>query len=158
MILNSLFKMKLIKNKYILPLIGFLAFLGFLDATYLTILHYKNVIPPCSVIRGCETVLTSQFATLWGIPIALFGVLFYIAVISVCILFYHHSRKIFANAIFFIASTGIVVSTILFYIQMAILKTFCQYCLISESINLLIFFLSYLLIKAEFKPKKAKSA
>src|SRR5690348_14780226 len=59
-----------------------LSFLGFLDAAYLTILHYKNVIPPCSIAHGCETVLTSQYATLGPIPIALLGVFFYLVVLG----------------------------------------------------------------------------
>lgn len=150
--------MKLIKNKYILPLIAILAFLGFLDATYLTILHYKNAFPPCTITRGCETVLTSKFATVFGVPIALLGSLFYTAVIAVCILFYHHSKRIFSNAIFFIAATGIIASILLFYIQLAIIKNFCQYCVLSEVINLSIFFLSYSLFKkGKLKEDKTKS-
>ncbi|MBI2031771.1 MAG: vitamin K epoxide reductase family protein [Candidatus Levybacteria bacterium] len=150
--------MKLIKNKYILPLIGFLAFLGFLDATYLTILHYKNAFPPCTITKGCETVLTSQFATIFGVPIALLGSLFYVSIIAVCLMFYHNSRKIFSNAIFFIAATGVIASILLFYIQLAILKNFCQYCVLSEIINLSIFFLSYSLFKKGKKKEEAKSS
>lgn len=58
---------------YLLLLFGFL---GFLDSLYLTIQHYQHAIPPCTV-GGCETVLTSSFATLWGIPVALLGAVFY---------------------------------------------------------------------------------
>ncbi len=136
------------KNKYILPLIAILAFLGFLVATYLTILHYKNALPPCAIAKGCETVLTSKFATVFGIPIALLGSLFYTSVIAVCILFYHNSKKIYSRAIFLIASAGILVSIVLFYIQLALIKNFCQYCVLSEAINFSIFFLSYLLLKS----------
>jgi len=150
--------MRLIKNKYILPLIGVLAFLGFLDATYLTILHYKNAFPPCAITKGCETVLTSQYATIFNVPIALLGSLFYTAIIAVCIIFYHHSKRIFSNAIFFIAATGVIASILLFYIQLVIIKNFCQYCVLSEIINFSIFFLSYSLFKRgkskEVKTKK----
>src|SRR5581483_587523 len=62
----------------ILPylLLGF-TLLGFLDAAYLTIQHYQHVIPPCTT-GGCETVLTSSFATIAGTPIALIGAGFYV--------------------------------------------------------------------------------
>jgi len=154
MILKNSYKIKLMKNKYILPLIAVLAFLGFLDATYLTILHYKNAFPPCTITKGCETVLTSKYATVLGVPIALLGSLFYACTIAVCILSYHHSKRIFSNTIFFIAATGTIVSILLFYIQLVILKNFCQYCVLSEVINLSIFFLSYSLFKKRKKIKK----
>ena len=157
--------MKLIKNnlpagrqEYILPLIAILAFLGFLDAVYLTILHYKNAFPPCTITKGCETVLTSEFATVFNIPIALLGSLFYTAVIAVCILCYHHSKRIFSNAIFFISGVGVTASILLLYIQVVILKNICQYCVLSEVINFSIFFLSYLLFKRDkLKEDKKKS-
>jgi len=139
-------------QKYILPLIAIFAFAGFLDATYLTILHYKNAFPPCTITQGCETVLTSKFATVLGVPIALLGSLFYSLIIAACLILYHNSNKIFLNAIFFIAATGAIVSLVLFYIQFAIIKSFCQYCILSELTSLSIFFLSYLL----FKKKRSK--
>lgn len=140
--------MKSVKNKYILSLIVILAFLGFLTATYLTILHYKNALPPCAITHGCETVLTSKYSTILGIPIALLGSLFYTSVIAACILAYHHSKRIFSNAIFLMASAGIAVSILLFYIQLALIKNFCQYCVLSEIINFSIFFFSFLLLKS----------
>ena len=140
---------------YLIIAILFLSFLGFLIATYLTILHYKNALPPCAITHGCETVLTSKFATVFGVPLALFGSLFYTSVIAACILFYHNSKKIFAKAIFLIACWGIFVSIVLFYIQLAIIKNFCQYCVLTEIINFLIFLLSYSLLK-KGKNKEAK--
>lgn len=132
---------------YLIIAILFLSFLGFLTATYLTILHYKNALPPCAITQGCETVLTSRYATIFGVPIALLGSFFYTSVIAACILFYHNSKKIYSRAIFLIASAGILVSIVLFYIQLAIIKNFCQYCVLSEAINFSIFFFSYLLIR-----------
>jgi len=45
-----------------------LSFVGFLDASYLTAKHYLNFEIPCSILNGCEQVLTSQYATLFGVP------------------------------------------------------------------------------------------
>jgi uncharacterized membrane protein len=67
-------------TRYLLIALLVLAFLGFLDASYLTILHYKNTIPPCT-LHGCEVVLTSKFAVFLGLPLGLYGALYYLAVI-----------------------------------------------------------------------------
>jgi uncharacterized membrane protein len=122
-----------------------LAFIGFLDATYLTILHYRDAFPPCSVTRGCETVLTSQYATVLGVPIALLGSLFYLTIIFFSLTVLIDKRKVFAHGLFLTAFSGLFVSAILFFVQFFILKAFCQYCLLSEALSLAIFVVCSLL-------------
>ena len=124
-----------------------LSFLGFLDATYLTILHYKNAFPPCTITSGCETVLTSKYATILGIPIALIGSLFYLLLIGISILLLTDFKKIFVKILSLMIFLGTLVSLILIYIQFFILKTFCQYCLFSEGINFLLVGATLLFIK-----------
>jgi len=115
------------------------AFIGFLDATYLTILHYKNAFPPCTVTGGCETVLTSQYSSLLGIPISLLGSLFYLLVIVFSLAVFLNKRKFLAHGLFAISLSGLFVSAVLFFIQFFILKVFCQYCLLSELTSLAVF-------------------
>ena len=123
-------------------------FLGFLDATYLTILHYKNAFPPCT-ISGCEKVLTSQFSVIYGVPVSLLGTLFFTLAIVFSLLVFLSKRKIFAHGLFLITLTGLFVSAVLFFIQLFIIKSFCQYCLFSESMTLLLF-ISASLIYSKF--------
>ncbi len=139
--------MKLIKNNSILFSILLLSFLGFLDATYLAILHYKNAFPPCTITTGCETVLTSKYATVIGLPISLAGSLFYLLLIGLSILILTDFKKIFANILTLIVLSGALVSAILIYVQFFILKAFCQYCLFSEGINFILVIFSFLLIR-----------
>lgn len=141
--------MKLIKNNFILFSILFLSFLGFLDAAYLAILHFKNAFPPCTITSGCETVLTSKYATIYGIPIALLGVFYYLAVLILTLLIVTYPKKTFEKNLFLISLSGTVVSLVLIYIQFAILKTYCQYCLISEVISFLIFGLAFLFLRLQ---------
>jgi uncharacterized membrane protein len=131
------------KNKQILYSL-ILGFLGFVVATYLTILHYKNIIPPCSITGNCEKVLTSQFATIGPIPLALLGSLFYLAIIILCILLLTNYKKVFLDLFYLASATGFLVSVILILIQMYILHAFCQYCLLSEAISTGIIILCYL--------------
>src|SRR4051812_8879211 len=57
------------------------ALLGFADAAYLTVEHYQNIIPPCSITGGCEKVLTSPYSTVLGIPVSLVGSIYYLLVL-----------------------------------------------------------------------------
>lgn len=135
--------MNLTKNKLILYSLV-IGFLGFLVATYLTILHFKNVLPPCSVTSGCETVLTSQFAQIGPVPLALLGSLFYLSVVIVCLLILTNYKKIYLNAFYALAIIGFIVSVILILIQQFIIHAYCQYCLLSEAISTGILIFAYL--------------
>jgi uncharacterized membrane protein len=139
----------LIKNKLILYS-AILAFFGFLDAAYLTVLHYKNIIPPCS-LHGCEKVLSSAYSMVGPIPVAVLGVIFYLTVIIVCLLILIEGMKQLLRFFHFVAAVGFLVSIILFFIQFYIIHSFCQYCILSEVISVGIFLLSLLKAREDRK-------
>jgi uncharacterized membrane protein len=55
-----------------------LALAGVGIAGYLTYVHYAGLHPICGVSHGCETVQTSPYASLFGIPVALIGLITYV--------------------------------------------------------------------------------
>ncbi len=128
---------------YLQYAIGLLAIAGFLDAAYLTILHYKNAIPPCT-LSGCETVLTSTYATIAGIPISLLGAGYYLVVvvlIGILLSTNLSPRNVWRINTFLVVITGLglLIGLGLVYIQAFVLHSFCQYCLASEVIDFLLF-------------------
>jgi uncharacterized membrane protein len=144
---NKLFKMRLTINKIFLILI-ILSFLGFVDATYLTIVDYKHVIPPCTITHGCEKVLSSSFARIYGIPLALFGSAYFFVSIILDVLIFQHSKNILMRRIFtYFNSYGAIFAIFLLYLQFIVIKALCQYCLLVELILFLLFFFSVLLLK-----------
>lgn len=136
--------MNLTRNNLAIASLVF-GFLGFLDATYLTIIHFQNAFPSCIITHGCETVLISRYSVLYGVPISLLGSLFFLTVMLFSLAILMSKRKIFAHGLFLTAFSGLFVSAVLFFIQLFILKAFCQYCLLSETLSLLIFISSSLL-------------
>jgi len=146
MISKSLSKMKLIKSRSFFIILLILSFLGFLDSTYLTILHYKNAFPPCSVTSGCEEVLTSPYSVLGPMPLALYGSVFYLAVIVLSLILITNYKKLYLNILYPLVFVGFIVSVILFLIQAFILHSFCQYCVISEIIATALLILAVLRI------------
>ena len=142
--------MNLIKNKNIVYSL-ILGFLGFIVASYLTILHFKNILPPCNLTSNCETVLTSEFASIGPVPLALLGSLFYLAVIVLCVLILTNYKKVFLDAFYIVSVIGFAVSIILILIQAYIIHAFCQYCLASEAISTGIVLLAFLKYKEDKK-------
>jgi uncharacterized membrane protein len=60
------------------PLLGGVAILGALNTAYITISKFTNTNTACPS-GGCEQVLSSPYATVFGLPLALFGLVAYIS-------------------------------------------------------------------------------
>src|SRR5687768_4524403 len=55
------------------------ALVGLGDSVYLAREHYSNIIPPCTVgaFADCGKVLQSPYAVMFGIPLAVIGIVQY---------------------------------------------------------------------------------
>src|SRR3990172_6585167 len=144
-----------LKNKKIFIFaIMTVAFLGILDTGYLAYEHFSGVVPPCT-INGCERVLTSEYAVIFGVPLGFWGLAFYSSVLTLAVLSYFwESRKTFlillsTTAIGFLMSLGFV------YIQLFVLKAICMYCMISAATATALFALTLYLfiILRKFQPR-----
>lgn len=116
-------------NKTLACLIAIISLLGFLDASYLTIGHYRNVIPPCTLVTGCETVLTSQYSTMFGVPVALGGATYYLFILLAS-LFYLDSKN--EKVLLFVANAtilGLLASVYFLSLQIFVIGAYCLYCL-----------------------------
>lgn len=118
-----------------LPLAASIVALGGLaDAIYLTIHHYTAEMVPCGEGFDCGTVLTSSYAEIGGIPLAVFGAIAYFTAFSLAILAAFGNRlmwRIFGFQTILMA----LFSIRLIYLQAFVINAFCQYCLISAGIT-----------------------
>jgi uncharacterized membrane protein len=85
------------------------------------------------------------------IPMALFGVIFYLTVVLLCLLILIEGKKQLLNFLHLTVTVGFIFSIILFFIQFSLLQSFCQYCLLSEAISLGLFVLSVLKFREDKK-------
>ena len=107
-----------------------IALAGLADAVYLTIHHLTAEPVPCSLISGCETVLTSEYAVIAGIPLAAFGAVAYFVAFSLALLAAFGNRTTWM--LFGIQVVLMSLFTIwLLYLQAYVIGAFCQFCLIS---------------------------
>jgi len=118
------------------------ALAGLADAAYLTVKHYTEEPVPCSIIEGCEMVLTSSYAEIGGVPLAALGAAAYFAAFALALLAAFGNR--FMWTLFGIQSIIMaVVTAYLIYLQAAVIGAFCQFCLISAftSLTLLVLYM-----------------
>jgi uncharacterized membrane protein len=105
------------------------ALIGFADAAYLTVEHYQNVVPPCSVSGGCEEVLTSRFATIYGVPISLVGAAYYFLILVGAFSFLESRNTVFLKWALLLAIVGFIASLWFVYLQAFVIRSYCAYCL-----------------------------
>ena len=101
-----------------------LCILGIGDAGYLTYVHYSGAKALCTFGGGCETVQTSRWATLDGVPIAILGLIGYIAILLSLAIRHELARA----AAFGIAVVGFGFSVYLTYRELFTIKAICQWC------------------------------
>lgn len=114
------------------------ALAGLADSIYLTVHHYTAEPVPCSIIEGCEQVLTSQWAEIGGIPLAAFGAAAYFIAFSLALLAAFGDRRMWL--LYGVQATIMAgVSAYLVYVQGALIGAFCQFCLLSALTSLTLF-------------------
>jgi uncharacterized membrane protein len=124
-----------------LPLVAALvALVGVADALYLTVHHYTNEPVPCSLVEGCETVLTSQYAEIGGVPLAAFGSAAYFIAFALALLAGFGNRSMWT--LFGVQSAIMAAFAVwLIYLQGFVIGAFCQFCLLSAATSFTLFIL-----------------
>jgi len=98
--------------------------LGLIDATYLTIVHFVPgalVCPTIGTAVNCESVLSSSLSTIFGVPIAALGLIWFIAAIF---FFVFGHNKIIKNLWMLFGAGGILYSIV----GQSIIGKICIYC------------------------------
>lgn len=116
-----------------------IAFLGFLDAGYLTAHHYLGTPLLCSIVQGCETVTTSQYSAILGIPVALMGAFYYLAILLLVVWYFDRGRVGALRFVGRITVLGFLFSVWLVFAQLVLIREICLYCMVSALTSTLLF-------------------
>lgn len=106
------------------PVIASACVIGVAIAAYLTYVHYAHTAPICTT-GGCETVQKSKYAELGGVPVALLGLITYVALFALA--FVRGVTGALAGV--FVALVGVVFSGYLLWAQLGPIGAICQWCL-----------------------------
>ena len=121
-----------------------LVIIGVLVSVYMTVYKVSGNEGMCLGSGDCSTVNASRFSEVNGIPVAVIGVIGYLAILGVH-LFENRSPFMRKNAtllIFGMALTGFIFTVWLVYIEIAVLKALCPFCVTSQVAMTLIFIIA----------------
>ena len=129
-------------------------FVGLGIAGYLTVVHYTGAAPVCALSHGCETVQKSRYSELAGVPVALLGLLGYLAILAALARDGERERTLAA----FVSLAGFGFSAWLTYVEVARLDAICIWCVGSAICMTLLAALSITRVLAAPPPARRVSA
>lgn len=156
-IVNTNFRAK--SSKWIKQLFVLLILGGFFTAGYLAYVEILAQPAICGVeYSGCTTVQTSRYALLLGfMPVALLGVLGYLAILVVWLARHSQINNRFPSIAYFqwgLVLFGVIFSTYLTYLEVFVIHATCSWCITSAVIMNLLLHISTLDLNVYLQAKE----
>lgn len=121
-----------------------LTVIGLLVSVYMTIYKFTNNESMCIGSAGCSEVNASRYSEINGIPVAVLGVIGYTVILG--LLFLEQRPGIFqqnGSMMFFgVSLLGFLFTLYLIYLEVALIKAYCPFCLTSQAVMTVIFIIS----------------
>ena len=113
---------------------------GLFIASYLTIVELPGGVPICGPIKGCEEVAKSEFSRIGGVPVAAFGVVLSLALLSLALAWWKTDIYGLLLGHYALSLVGVLFDGYFLFLQVFVIKAVCIWCL-SYEISLLVRFL-----------------
>jgi uncharacterized membrane protein len=116
---------------------------GLAVATYLTVEHYtasKTLACPETGVINCQKVTTSAQSAVFGIPMALLGLLFFAALLPLCLpVAWRSGHRVvrWGRVVFALIGVGFVLYLI--YAELFVLDAICLWCTAVHAITVALF-------------------
>ncbi len=107
-----------------------LSLAGLASSTYLTIAHFDSKVTlacPSTALINCERVTSSPESYLFGVPVSLLGLLFYVTFAAINSPLGFKVKKL-ENIRFLMASVGILFVIYLVYVEIDKVGSICLWC------------------------------
>ncbi len=128
-------------------LAALVALAGLFVALYLTLYKLGYIGTLVCAVGSCEVVQTSRWATLLGLPVAVWGVGFYVAVLAVSLAGASaplaDSRRV-SQLLAAMTGVGVLFSLWLTYLELFVIRAICQWCVVSAMLTVVLLVIALL--------------
>jgi uncharacterized membrane protein len=105
---------------------------GLAIATYLLTMRIVGEPPACGPVRGCDTVAASEYATVLGLPVALFGVVWSVVIVAAAIAWWRRAARPALYVAYGLGLVGVAAVAYLTYLEIAVIDAICLWCVSFE--------------------------
>ncbi|MSR85729.1 hypothetical protein EXS71_04850 [Candidatus Uhrbacteria bacterium] len=147
-----------ISSSYIRLLVAIVSLFGLFVSVYLLYTYVNGGPIRCLITHGCDVVRASRYAWVFGIPMPVFGVLFFADIFAVCVLrsATQKQRSLLLRLQQGEIVAGFLFSVFLFFVQWLDLKAFCFWCELSALATLFLLLLTPFDSAEVLPPEKAR--
>ena len=101
---------------------------GLLIASYLAIVEVGGGVPSCGPLHGCETVAQSEYARIGGIPVAVFGVILSLVLLTFALWWIRTDNPRLLDFHYGLSLIGVIFEVYFLSLQIFVIKALCIWC------------------------------
>lgn len=124
-------------NRDVLMVIALLALAGLSAATYVFVIHSLGYELFCPFATGCDAVQNSPYAVLFGLPVALLGMLGFTAYIALALIGLRSSAATrgYLHALLVLSVAEVAFTSYMAYLQISVIRAICSWCMFSAAVT-----------------------
>jgi uncharacterized membrane protein len=101
---------------------------GLAVASYLAIVEVGGGVPACGPLRGCETVAQSEYARIGGIPVAVFGVILSLILLTLAFAWIRTDKPLLLDVHCGLSLIGVIFEIYFLTLQIFVIQAVCIWC------------------------------
>jgi uncharacterized membrane protein len=125
------------RGRFLYWIMAAVSLVGLGDSIYLTVQHLNGETLRCTLISGCSEVLSSSYAVVAGMPLAIIGAVAYFTVFSLAILA-AFGYRLAGTLLVALIGVMFLMTLWLTFLQAFVIHHFCQFCLLSALTTLIL--------------------
>ncbi len=131
------------------------AVIGWLVSSLLTAIHVFALpaIPPDAPVQGSIEVITSQWAYVFGVPLATFGAVYYLTTIGLALWWFDTRHPLIVKILTPITASGVVASAYFVWLQLVPIGAICPFCMLSAGATVVLLGLELMILQRSETPK-----
>ena len=102
--------------------------IGLAIAGYLSVVELGGGVPVCGPLHGCETVATSEYARIGGIPVAVFGVALSLLLVTLALAWIRTDNPILLDLHCGLSLIGVIFEVYFLSLQVLVIHAVCVWC------------------------------
>ncbi|WP_418280750.1 vitamin K epoxide reductase family protein [Halorubrum sp. DTA98] len=130
------------------------AAVGWMVTVMLSAIHFYAIpaIPPDAPVQGSIEVITSQWAYVFGIPLATLGSFYYISTIGLALWWFDTRHPLIIKILTPITASGVLFSAYFVWLQLVPIGEICPFCMMSASATVILFGLELAILRRSSTP------
>ena len=109
-------------------ILAVLDIIGLAIASYLSIVEVSGGVPVCGPLHGCETVAQSEYSRINGVPVAVYGVVLSLTLLSLALAWWRTNARGLLLLHYGLSLGGVIFEIYFLYLQIAVIKAVCVWC------------------------------